>query len=82
MNVEQIMSLGPQLARYLDEYADCFGRAEPRGHLMTYVRGQLLDWQSKVNDLKGVMVRSETRIDQKQAELEAAVASALRFFFK
>lgn len=47
MNVEQIMSLGPQLALYLDDYADCFGRAEPRGHLYTYVRGQLLDLPRK-----------------------------------
>ena len=47
MNVEQIMSLAPQLALYLDEYADCFGRAEPRSHLHTYVRGQLLDLPRK-----------------------------------
>ena|SRR3989304_3469049 len=47
MNVDQIVSLGPQLADYLDEYADCFGRSEPRGHLTAYVRGQLLDLQRK-----------------------------------
>jgi hypothetical protein len=35
-------------------------------------RGQVIDWQAKVNGLKEVMARSETRIDQKQAELEAA----------
>lgn len=35
-------------------------------------RAQVLDWQAKVNDLKAAMARSETRIDQKQAELEAA----------
>ena len=33
MNVDQISSLGPELAGYLDEFADCFGRSEPRGHL-------------------------------------------------
>ena len=47
MNVEQIMSLGPQLAHYLDEYQDCFRRSEPQGHLNTYVRGQLLDLPRK-----------------------------------
>jgi chromosome segregation ATPase len=35
-------------------------------------RSQLHDWQSKVAELKAAMARSETRIDQKQAELEAA----------
>lgn len=35
-------------------------------------RAQVHDWQAKVNDLKGAMAKSETRIDQKQAELEAA----------
>ncbi len=39
-------------------------------------RGQLIDWQSKVGDLKGIMAKSETRIDQKQAELAAAAAKS------
>ena len=47
MNVDQISSLGPELAGYLDEFADCFGRSEPRGHLTAYVRGQLLDLPRK-----------------------------------
>ena len=47
MNVEQIISLGPELATYLDGFVDCFGRAEPRGHLANYVRGQLLDLERK-----------------------------------
>ena len=47
MNVEQIVSLGPELATYLDEFADCFGRSEPRGHLATYIRGQMLDLDRK-----------------------------------
>ena len=47
MNVEQILSLGPELASYLDEFGDCFGRSEPRGHMASYVRGQLLDLKRK-----------------------------------
>lgn len=47
MKVEQIRSLGPELAVYLDEFGDCFGRSEPRGHLARYVRGQLLDLDRK-----------------------------------
>ena len=41
MTVDEILSLGSELAVYLDEFRDCFGRSEPRGKLATYVRGQL-----------------------------------------
>jgi SRSO17 transposase len=41
MTVDQILSLAPALSEFLDEFADCFGRSEPREHLGHYVRGQL-----------------------------------------
>lgn len=41
MTTEEILSLGPELAAFLSEFGDCFGRSEPRGKLETYVRGQL-----------------------------------------
>ena len=41
MTTEQILSLGPALAEFLDEFSDCFGRSEPRLHLSHYIRGQL-----------------------------------------
>ena len=41
MTAEDLLSLGPELAGYLDEFRDCFGRSDPRGKLATYVRGQL-----------------------------------------
>jgi SRSO17 transposase len=47
MNVEQIESLGPELADYLDEFTDCFGRSEPRCHMAEYVRGQLSELPRK-----------------------------------
>lgn len=47
MTTEQILSLRPQLADFLDEYHDCFARSEPRGHLANYVRGQLSDLPRK-----------------------------------
>jgi SRSO17 transposase len=47
MTPAQILSLGPQLADFLDEFADCFSRSEPRGHLANYVRGQLSDLPRK-----------------------------------
>ena len=47
MTPEQIASLGPELAEFLGEFADCFGRPETRLHLQDYVRGQLSDLPRK-----------------------------------
>ena len=41
MTEQQILSLGSELATFLVEFEDCFGRSEPRDKLETYVRGQL-----------------------------------------
>jgi SRSO17 transposase len=62
MTPEQILSLGPQLADFLDEFDDCFSRSEPRGHLASYVRGQLSDLPRKsvqpIADLAGTPRRT------------------------
>ena len=47
MTADQILSLGPELADFLDPFADCFGRSEPRQHLAEYIRGQLSGLQRK-----------------------------------
>jgi SRSO17 transposase len=47
MTTDQILSLGPQLADFLSEFDDCFVRSEPRGHLASYVKGQLSDLKRK-----------------------------------
>ena len=41
MTVDEIRALGPDLADYLDEFAECFPRRASRFHLQEYVRGQL-----------------------------------------
>lgn len=41
MDAAEIRRLKPKLLQYLQEYADCFGRQDTRGHLATYVTGQL-----------------------------------------
>ena len=41
MDVQQIKGLGRELKKFLDEFADCFSRSEPREHLRRYVQGQL-----------------------------------------
>ena len=47
MTADQILALGPELAQFLDQFGDCFGRPEPRQHLCHYVRGQLADLPRK-----------------------------------
>ncbi len=47
MTEQQILSLGGELATFLSEFADCFGRSEPREKLETYVRGQLSELPRK-----------------------------------
>jgi SRSO17 transposase len=47
MTADQILSLAPELADFLDEFDDCFARSEPRGHLANYIRGQLSDLPRK-----------------------------------
>jgi SRSO17 transposase len=47
MTTDQILSLASALDEYLEEFADCFGRSEPRQHLDRYVRGQLSNLQRK-----------------------------------
>jgi SRSO17 transposase len=47
MDADGIEALGPELDRYLSEFGDCFGRIEPRDHLLTYVCGQLSDLPRK-----------------------------------
>ena len=47
MDTEQIRRLKPKLDRFLDRFADCFGRKDTRAHLLVYVRGQLSDLPDK-----------------------------------
>ena len=47
MTVDQMESLRTTLSEFLAEFADCFGRWEPRGKLSKYVRGQLSDLRRK-----------------------------------
>src|SRR5215210_7866629 len=62
MTHDQILSLGPQLADFLGEFDDCFVRSEPRGHLASYVKGQLSDLKRKsvqpIADLNGTPRRT------------------------
>lgn len=47
MDAKQIRSLRPKLKSMLKRFDDCFSRSETRGHLSTYVEGQLSDLPRK-----------------------------------
>lgn len=47
MDAKQIRSLRPKLKSLLKQFDDCFSRSEARGHLSTYVEGQLSDLPRK-----------------------------------
>jgi SRSO17 transposase len=47
MDATAIRRLKPKLLKYLQEYGDCFGRSDTRGHLTTYVEGQLSKLERK-----------------------------------
>ena len=47
MTVDQMESLRSTRSEFLEEFADCFGRCEPRGKLSKYVRGQLSELRRK-----------------------------------
>lgn len=47
MDADQIRELEPQLAEYLEQFADCFGRRDTRAHFPVYVRGQLSELPRK-----------------------------------
>ena len=47
MDTQTILETKPALTKYLQLFNDCFGRSQTRGHLATYVRGQLSDLPRK-----------------------------------
>ena len=47
MDVGQIRKVGRALPRFLDEFADCFGRCDTRSYLRIYVDGQMSDLHRK-----------------------------------
>jgi SRSO17 transposase len=47
MDATEIRRLQPKLQKYLAQFADCFSRSDTRGHLTTYVHGQLSNLERK-----------------------------------
>ena len=47
MEVKQIRRMGRSLTRFLDEFADCYGRRDTRSYLRIYVDGQMSNLHRK-----------------------------------
>lgn len=47
MDADTILRIKPALTTFLHEFDGCFGRSQTRGHLSTYVQGQLSDLPRK-----------------------------------
>lgn len=47
MDADTILRIKPALTAFLQKFDGCFGRSQTRGHLSTYVRGQLSDLPRK-----------------------------------
>ena len=62
MDATEFRQLQPMLARFLQDFADCFSKKRTRAHLKTYVNGQLSDLERKsvepIADAAGVPVRT------------------------
>lgn len=62
MEADTVLRIKPALRGYLCEFDDCFGRSQTRGHLDTYVQGQLGDLPRKsvepMADAAGVPART------------------------
>lgn len=61
MTTDQILALGSELASFLAEFDDCFGRRETRSKLETYVRGQLGQLPRKSIEPMALAVRMKPR---------------------
>jgi len=53
---QEIRRLGPELARFLERFADCFARKDRRAHLAVYVDGQPWERYRVKDGEKGPMV--------------------------
>ena len=68
MTLKQIAALGGKLSAFLDLFADCFGRREPRKLLQIYLRGQLSDLHRKTAEAIALRFRTAPRTLQRFLE--------------
>jgi len=65
MEAKEIENLGKKLAAFLKQFHDCFFRSQPRGHLKSYVRGQVSGLQRKSAEPIALLTKTPPRTLQR-----------------
>jgi SRSO17 transposase len=65
MNAKEIKNIGKKLNAFLKQFNDCFYRSQPRGHLKSYVRGQVSSLQRKSAEPIALLAKTPPRTLQR-----------------
>ena len=65
MNAKEIKNIGRKLNAFLKQFDDCFYRSQPRGHLKSYVRGQVSSLQRKSVEPIALLTKTSPRTLQR-----------------
>ena len=65
MDAKEIKNIGKKLAAFLKQFDDCFYRCQPRGHLKSYVRGQVSGLQRKSAEPMALLAKTPPRTLQR-----------------
>jgi len=65
MDAKQIKNIGKKLSAFLKQFDDCFYRSQPRGHLKSYVRGQVSSLQRKSAEPIALLTKTPPRTLQR-----------------
>ena len=65
MDAKEIKNIGKKLAAFLKQFDDCFYRSQPRGHLKSYLRGQVSSLQRKSAEPIALLTKTPPRTLQR-----------------
>lgn len=65
MDAKEIKNIGKKLNAFLKQFDDCFYRSQPRGHLKSYVRGQVSSLQRKSAEPIAILTKTPPRTLQR-----------------
>lgn len=65
MNAKEIKNIGKKLNAFLKQFDDCFYRSQPRGHLKSYVLGQVSSLQRKSAEPIALLTKTPPRTLQR-----------------
>ncbi len=65
MDAKEIKNIGKKLTAFLKQFDDCFYRSQPRGHLKSYVQGQVSSLQRKSAEPIALLTKTPPRTLQR-----------------